>query len=167
MRITKRKTFFLILIVIFFKLITYKEMSYVEDFNKYFSLRRNSKELSEVTYRYFYRASANIEEVRDLEIIKTNILNKSTVIHKREKNMTPTETEYFKTRLIPFWDDEIRVHSTLIVNGEAKEIELTYKFYFEFGMHRFWLYPAYIITQQSSDPPPIVFIKYGGTNKED
>ena len=87
--------------------------------------------------RYFYREE--IESVKKIEILKTNILGmKSILLEKKDLNNI-FESTYFEMFLIPFFIKEVSIKSTLKVKNELIEIEEKFKPTFEFGINPFWL----------------------------
>ena len=88
---------------------------------------------------FFYYRDENIENVKKIEILKTNILGmKSILLEKKDLNNIFKST-YFEMFLIPFFIKEVSIKSTLKVKNELIEIEQKFKPTFEFGINPFWL----------------------------
>ena len=89
--------------------------------------------------KFFYYTDENIENVKKIEILKTNILGmKSILLEKKDLNNI-FEFTYFEMFLIPFFIKEVSIKSTLKVKNELIEIEEKFKPTFEFGINPFWL----------------------------
>ena len=136
MRIKKRWC----IILIFANFFTYFDIFYelVGGYPKpYLYVRIENECIFYNDLRYFYREE--IESVKKIEILKTNILGmKSILLEKKDLNNI-FEFTYFEMFLIPFFIKEVSIKSTLKVKNELIEIEQKFKPTFEFGINPFWL----------------------------